>query len=290
MNEPVIAKLTKQTIVDLIANPSHAVLIVGNRGTGKLTIAKHIATKVLGTGNIDKLSQNPYFMVVKSGDKNISIDIIRELKAFFKLKTTGNGGIRRVVVVENADLMTDEAQNAILKILEEPPSDLMIILTSKSDQQLNKTIISRVQLIRLYRPNINEVMAHFKAQSYGEEEINLAYNLSNGSVGLMTDLLDKDARSEIFQYVEDAKKILSSTRLEKLLAIEMLSSDRNELVDRQYAIKRVCSAGLNQAVNKGQTKLIAQWLKILREIEKAEKAIERGGNIKLLLTDLLVNL
>lgn len=77
---------------------------------------------------------------------SFGIDKVREIKRHLTFKATGKGEIRGVVI-ETADEMTIEAQNAFLKILEEPPEDTIIILCAGSEDDLLPTIRSRCLLI-----------------------------------------------------------------------------------------------------------------------------------------------
>jgi hypothetical protein len=91
-----------------------------------------------------------YLQTVTPDSKGlIPIEQIRELISSFRLKVPGKGVIKRVAIVETADAMSLEAQNALLKLLEEPPTDSVLILTSEQPQELLATIRSRVQHLHL---------------------------------------------------------------------------------------------------------------------------------------------
>jgi DNA polymerase-3 subunit delta' len=134
MTNILISKKNNSEINRFINRASHALVLVAPYGHGKKTMAKYIASELL---KVDSLDNYPYFFVVSPENNLINIDKIREIKKVFQLKTTGKENIRRVVILENADLMNEESQNAILKILEEPPKDSVIILTVSNETKLS---------------------------------------------------------------------------------------------------------------------------------------------------------
>lgn len=88
-----------------------------------------------------------------SPDPSIGIDQVREIISFVNLTASQGGG--KAVIIKEAQTMTPEAQNAALKTLEEPPANVLLILTSPSAEHLLPTIVSRCQIINLGLPAIN---------------------------------------------------------------------------------------------------------------------------------------
>ena len=96
----------------------------------------------------------------KKGSRQILIDQIRELEDFVFIGGHRNGA--RIVVVEPAEAMNHSAQNALLKILEEPPSSVYFILVSSNWRRLLPTIRSRCRTMALPRPSVEEAQAWLK--------------------------------------------------------------------------------------------------------------------------------
>lgn len=94
-----------------------------------------------GIYNQDNLENNPDFNLIKCLDKSIKISQIRDLQKDILVKPIKFE--KKVYVIENAETMTVEAQNALLKILEEPPEYAMIILETTMYFSLLETIRSR---------------------------------------------------------------------------------------------------------------------------------------------------
>src|SRR6185369_12184101 len=85
----------------LIQGDSHAILITGLEGTGKTTLAEYLSETLLG----QKVENYAYFRHLKPVKQSIGIETVRDLRDFLQRKTTGEGKIRRVIVVSDAHLM-----------------------------------------------------------------------------------------------------------------------------------------------------------------------------------------
>ncbi len=133
---------------------SHAYLFHGSQGTGKRTLARTFAQALLCTGEEKPCGRcshcvkfergaHPDFTVVqKPPDKNfILVDQIRALRESVFIRP--NEADRRVVLIENAEQMNPAAANALLKVLEEPPSYTVFLLTANNRDLLPETIASR---------------------------------------------------------------------------------------------------------------------------------------------------
>src|SRR5579871_6671197 len=118
-------------LASFLAKPNQPLMLVGAEGMGKRYLARYLAAKLLGLGSADRLESFAFFTeVVKEAKKQeISIDQVRGIISSMKLKTTGRSNIRRVVAIIDAHKLSEEAQNALLKILEEPNDDTAFILT-----------------------------------------------------------------------------------------------------------------------------------------------------------------
>ncbi|MCK4233250.1 DNA polymerase III subunit delta' [candidate division WOR-3 bacterium] len=104
---------------------------------------------------------------------------------------------RRVIIIIDAETMNQQAQNAFLKILEEPPMDTTIILTSSQPERLFLTIRSRCQRINFKRLSREEVR-EFLIQNgkLSDEDLKLACLLSNGSIKNASKFFNEEGRGE----------------------------------------------------------------------------------------------
>ena len=146
-------------------NLSHAVIIEGQEGVGKNQICLHLINKLLSEKNSHNLIKNnshpdlfcinnetliSYFerkdkKKVKTNTKKIPVGFIREAIDFVMLKSGLSKN--KILSIDNAENLTISSQNALLKILEEPPENTYIIIQSNRYKCLNQTIYSRCQMI-----------------------------------------------------------------------------------------------------------------------------------------------
>jgi len=144
----------------------HAVLLTGPPGVGKRAAASWMAARHL---EIETVAACPQFPVVAiehadlrwiapPEDKQaIGIAQIRALVAEFSLTSYQGGG--KVAVIEPANAMTTNAANSLLKTLEEPPGDALLILIADRKGRLPATIFSRCQRVELSSPSETEALA-----------------------------------------------------------------------------------------------------------------------------------
>lgn len=103
-------------------------------------------TKILASHLTSGNANHPDLLYFRAGEK-FGIAESKKIKEFFSLKPYSAKG--RVVVIENASVLTIEAQNALLKTIEELPKETVLILGTPSDANLLPTIISRCQVIKV---------------------------------------------------------------------------------------------------------------------------------------------
>jgi DNA polymerase-3 subunit delta' len=284
----VVHPLTQQHLTQYSAAPAHALLLTGPAGTGKGILTQRLATQILKS-TISK-ANNAAIRHIEADEKGtISIEVVRELRQFVRLKTTGAQEIRRAIIVEHADGMTTEAQNSFLKLLEEPPSDTIILVTVNNMGNLLPTIRSRVQTIAIQSPTHEAIHAFF-GTSHNSAAVTQAYFLSGGLPGLMSAILNSDTSHPLMQSVAEAKEILQQPAYERLLHVEPLSKQKETALNVCEAIARMAQAGLQQAGKKQDQKRIEQWHKINKTVFAARQQMSQNANLKLTLTNLLLQL
>ena len=129
----------------------HAYMFVGPDGIGKSLIAKEFAKSVLCLNATDRYCDNcecceifensPDYIYLSDEEGVIKVGEIRKLSENIILKPVKSA--KRVFIINNADTMNEAAQNALLKILEEPPSYATIILVLTNKERILRTIKSR---------------------------------------------------------------------------------------------------------------------------------------------------
>lgn len=283
-----INKYTAAEIKNYLNNPGHAVLLNGPEGSGKPTLALYVCRKLLG---LDKrqLTNYPYLMHIKPVEGSIGIETIRELQQFLRLKTTSNQPTDRIVVVEDAEVMTKEAQNAILKILEEPPSGTVIIMTAAHLQGLLATVRSRTAMIRVRPLSQSASTKHFIDKEHDEPAVLRAYHLSEGNIGLLSALLQNKAEHPLAMMIGSVKKLLSADQFNRLILAQQIIKDKNDLSLALVALQKIARAGLQNASKSANVVAVNRWSNLLARILKAQESALANPSVKLMVTDIMLN-
>ncbi len=121
---------------------SISTIVIGNNKEGR-------EEKILNLINDSKFSlkNNPDFLIIEKikNKKSIGIEEVREIGKFLKILPISH--TQKIVLIKEANVLTPEAQNSLLKILEEPPEYARIILEAESSEKFLATILSRCQTI-----------------------------------------------------------------------------------------------------------------------------------------------
>ena len=226
--------LFRKLITEFAAGTAvHAYLFTGPQGIGKRTLAMHCAMALLCKGESRPCFECPTCIRILDGthpdvkiipgEKTIGVDVIREA-----IRLTGEHsfeGGHRVIVIERAEKMTAQAQNCLLKTLEEPPEDTVFLLSAEEASSLLPTVVSRCR-VKPVPPWSQEEMEPV-LQKFGvpAERIGELCLLSGGSIGaalaLYNDPKYGELRRKMMQTVfsmESAKDIFpigSAMREEK---------------------------------------------------------------------------
>lgn len=284
-NELLLHDVTRQDVESFLQRPSHNVLIIGAQGSGKATLAQHIVASALSTDTV-KLSTYPHYIVVRPTKKSISIDEVRRLHDFVRLKTAGTNAIRRAIIIEDAHTLTVEAQNAFLKLLEEPPADTLIVMTAEGHDALLPTILSRVPKIALKTPTQSAASEHFARLGHDTVHVTKNYFISRGQAGLMTRLLDSKEGDESLQQIALAKQFLQATPFDRLVMSDKIIKDKTDLAQFLWALQRVADTALKQSAQKNLSKQVAHWKQSLKAIVHAQDSLQSNPQAKLLLANL----
>lgn len=285
MDNVLLSPVTRASLHNLVESEAHGILLMGDRGAGKSHIASLLTATIL---NLELHALGAHILLVKPEGKSISIETVRQVQQFLQLKTVGTRRIRRAVIIEDSESMTTEAQNALLKILEEPPLDTIIILTTSQPAFLRPTVLSRTQQLILHPATKEDSLSYFGSKGHKASDIEKAYLLSNGQAGLMHALLSGDEHPLVEQ-IERAKQLFGMSTYERLLTVELYSKNREELQGLLFACKRIALSAVEGSAIKNPHQTDA-WLKRLKRIVHAEADMLSNPNGKLLLTDLFVNL
>lgn len=270
-------------VQSFVKSPSHGLLVVGDEGAGKKTVAIHITEQLLGR----PVSLPDPSVWYEEGLQAISIERMRTLQQFLRLRVPGQGSIRRIALIESADKMTHEAQNALLKTLEEPPQDTVIILTSSQPRRLLPTVLSRLHLLRLQPISVDQALDLFKTAE--RASVVRAYHLADGLPGLMNALLEDGEAHSLSQAAKLAKHWLTSTHYERLLTVDRLLKNPEGALQFLNALEKVCHYGMVQAVKTDKTPQSQKLHRALKQTLQAQHDIVLKATPKLVLTSLALS-
>jgi DNA polymerase-3 subunit delta' len=287
MDDIILHEITLGHLERFIASPVHAVLLSGPEGIGKTRVAQYLLGQLLGVRPAALLNYPQYRFVSPAGS-SISIDVIRDLQKFLQLKTIGDRPLRRAVLIEHAGRLTTEAQNAYLKILEEPPADTVLVLTAHTPRALLPTILSRTQSITIYPPLEAQLQAYIQSFGKGSEAERQAYFLSGGLPGLLHALLSGDEQHPLLASVTQAKELLQKTPFERLALVDALSKQKENARLVVEALGRIAEAMLAQAAGKHDAARVRQWHRIRKVSLRAADDLDRSVNAKLALSNLFL--
>jgi len=285
----VLHDLTSAHVRHYIQQPAHALLIVGPTGIGKQFLAQHLAKELI-KGDVGTYAYIK-FIEPEKDKSSIGIEAIRELQHFLKLKLPTNAPWR-IIVIPQAQGLTTEAQNALLKSLEEPPERTLFILASNSEQALLPTIRSRSQQLTVHIPTQQTLLDQFKDDGHEAKELQQAYMMSGGLPGLMSSLLS-DQDHPLKGAVATARKLLQSTQFERLTLVDGLSKDKPAALNVIFVLQHMARAATTASakVSDGSAhQRIKQWHKIHRAAYQAEQSYAVSGQAKLTLTNMMLSL
>ena len=204
----------------------HSLIFGGKQGIGKTTLAYRLARFLLKSDDesalFDSIEEGlgispecSVFRQIASGAhpsvklversknpntgkivRDITVGDIRTISEFFRM--TSVGGNWRIVIIDSADDMNENAANALLKLLEEPPLRSLIILISHIPGTLLPTIRSRCQFMRinsLSSDDISRALMHYEVNIPSSYDLELLTDLSDGSLGEAIRLLQLNGLS-----------------------------------------------------------------------------------------------
>ena len=264
---------------------SHSYLFLGTSGIGKKMIAKEFAKMILcieeqkycnhckSCIEFDS-NNNPDFQIIKPDGLSIKIEQIRQMqKKILEAPIISN---KKVYIIDDADLMTVEAQNCLLKTIEEPPEFVTIILIGSRENSFLSTIKSRCTIIK-FQDIEDEQIKKYLAEKY--EISNISENMLEifgGSIGKAEILKGKqELYNNIIEIVEKIKVLDLIEILKKADIIYKSPEDKNDILE-----------SMNVILFK-KSKQDIRYLNCIGIVEDTKKRLNTNGNYNMCIDNML---
>lgn len=285
MTTPVMHQQTARQIERILDSPPHAIGLCGDGGAGKGYLANYISAKIL---DISEISEHPYVLHLDVVQDKAGIEEVRKAQNFLTLTVPGNNTFKRVVIIEYIDKLGHEAQNALLKTLEEPPTDTVIVVTFQRETDILPTINSRLQTVSVLPVDQSAAKGMFSSKD--ATEFTKAFYLSGGQMGLLHALLDNESEHPLQQAIVLAKSVISESRYKRLAMVDSLvknSVSPQLMLDGLY---RLMNASYQQSLKTKTTAELKPMVHRLTLIESAIADLDQKVQAKLVLNRLFLEL
>ncbi len=296
----------------------HAVILIGDKGIGKAFFADVICKMLLCSSQnvpclecnackkIEKEIHPDIFKIYPAGkSQTIGVDEISTVKKHIFVKP--NDADYKIFIIYGAERMNRFAQNALLKMIEEPPEDTFFIFTCQNAQSLLATVRSRVTSFYLTPATSDEIRRELKIRfpEKLEEQIEKAVERSGGNAGLAISLCENEDAAEIFSSASQiALASCDKDRTRLCLELGKLSKKKQEALETVKKLKLifrdVCAlkageesllSGCCEAVSSVSLYLSSKSaLEIIDCCDMFLSAVEGNANLALSLTALEISI
>lgn len=262
----VIHPATRSNLQIFLNQSTHALLLTGDRGVGLGTIARTVAKHLAGANSI---------ILTPDERGKTAVEPVRKLYDLAR----GKQSTPFVIVIDDSDSMTAAAQNALLKLLEEPTENLHFILTTHKPLGLLPTVISRTQIIEVLPTSANDLLDGVKITPTKRAQ---ALFMASNYPAEMSRLMSNDdyfrARARV---TESAKAFLAANLYERLVMVSKLKT-RDEALAMAEALAALISFMLEKNAD---VRLSDNLLLTSQVIDN----LSRNGNVRAQMTYLATN-
>ena len=266
---------------------SHSYLFVGKSGIGKKMIAKEFAKAILCLGDnkyCDNCKSclefdgqnNPDFFIIEPDGNAIKIDQIRNMQRGVQEKPIISRS--KVYIIDNADFMTKEAQNALLKTLEEPPEFVTIILIGENENEFLATIKSRCMIIHFNSISDSD-MERYLQENYNMNITSNMLDVFQGSIGKAIELKDKqEGYLTIEQAIENIEK---EDLIDLIKKLDILYTSKDEILDMLDYINIILLKKSKENV---------KYTDCIKIVENTKRRIDQNANYDMSIDNMLFNI
>ncbi len=279
-------EILKKTIE--LSQISHSYIFWGTEGIGKKLIAMEFAKKILCLNEKKEncncksciefnSNNNPDFSLIGANDEKIKIEQIREMQRKIAEKPIISD--KKVYIINDADKMTTEAQNCLLKTLEEPPEYITIILICPNENNLLSTIKSRCTRIYFEPIEIKNVKKYIIDNHIAENVNEEVLELSQGSIGKALKILEHQG---LYENVEKILEHLSDRDLIDIISMSEEIYKSKEEISSILEYMNVLALKLS--------KNNITYINCIDKIEETKKRLKANSNYDMCIDNLLFNM
>ncbi len=298
----------------------HACIFSGPAGIGKRTVAGIYAEMLIcdapelsnpcGRCQACRLfasGANPDFRRIKAEGASIGVDEIREIQGSVAIKPLYSK--RKVYIIEDADNMTVQAQNCLLKTLEEPPSYVVLILTASNYESLLETIRSRAQRLS-FKKNTHAQVRQLLADRYGSEArgMEFAAAYADGIIGTALELVGTEEFTGLRERTFDIASGIKKKGMSGVFSVYSFFEDNKEDFDVILDMMVTFYRDMLVAKETGNEKILInsdkrdmifnntlkytpqQLVAGIEQIEAARRAVKQNANYQLAVEHMLIKL
>lgn len=266
----------------------HALVIEGDQGLGKRTLAKILACALVCRGEekpcmtcsqchkaIEKIHPDIFEHSAAGGANSFHVDVVREIIKDAYVQP--NEAEYKVYILGNADCMSISAQNALLKVLEEPPSYVVFILTAGSKSMLLETVLSRCVVVSLEGVSADEGAKYICSEndSIDFSEAGAAVETFNGNIGKAYDSLKNGKTDELTQSCRNiCRALVEDNEYELLKACSVFQKERQSVISAGDFLKNIFRDALVYGENSSSVSGQRDIAKILKTKLTEKKLID----------------
>lgn len=197
-----------------------SILIYGEKGLGKSVMAKYLAAALNCESHADKPcgkcrsclmalhSNHPDIIYVKPTSKSGLYRVKEDIRPITSdAYISPNESGKKIYIIENAEKLNEECQNALLKIFEEPPGETVFILTAENRQSVLETVLSRVFSFEMSAVSADDAKRYLSQNGFSEQDAEKAQSAFPGNIGRQIEFLEG---GEVYDSVVIARSIIDA--------------------------------------------------------------------------------
>lgn len=275
----------------------HALLLEGPRGLGKSMFARRIAAMILGRDEIDpeRGLSHPDLNVlsVPEGKKQIVVEQVRELCTELAMTSYASG--YKVAIIDPAERMNVSAANSLLKTLEEPTDNTVLILVRSRLDTLPATVASRCQRLRFAIPPENDSIRWLEERDTGRDWRPMLRIAGGAPLAALQaaedgmDKVDRQFREDLVEIVagrRDPVKVASHwSKIDPAITLSWLNGFVVSLIRRH---DRWSPAGNDGLQNLSKVLPLEQLFVYLDEVQGSTRRMDGALNLQMMLENLLI--